>query len=327
MDSINDQSNRTGVTASLNNAGDEITLVDQDGDNVEVRRTDSNDNEWTINAAHADEKTGSIKLKSFENSLEALRVLEEGVDEDGNKIMVHKKLEAPDGSFIPLYYGDRATDSTGASQTFEESGKLQYWVTDAEENLVYMDKAHEGRFVAENQTYNIPPTGEPYTFVPNKDDEPQKAGETREELNLCVVRGYVKLECNKNFSANAGGVGDNFINKYDKSRQSATLEPVNDINITTQEGANNGISVVDGAIATIDQIRSVLGAIQNRFSATIANLSNVAENISSSKSRILDADFAKETAELTKAQILQEAGLSMLAQANKLPESALKLLG
>jgi flagellin len=69
-----------------------------------------------------------------------------------------------------------------------------------------------------------------------------------------------------------------------------------------------------------------LGAIQNRFESTIANLQNVSENVSAARSRILDADFAAETAALTKAQIMQQAGVAMLAQANQLPQTVLSLL-
>ena len=77
----------------------------------------------------------------------------------------------------------------------------------------------------------------------------------------------------------------------------------------------------------IDDTRAGLGAIQNRFDSTITNLNNVAENLSAARSRILDADFAQETAALTRNQILQQAGLSILAQANQSQQSVLALLG
>jgi len=79
-------------------------------------------------------------------------------------------------------------------------------------------------------------------------------------------------------------------------------------------------------LAQIDDQRAALGTIQNRFDSTIVNLSNVSENLSAAKSRILDADFAAETAQLTKSQILQQAGVAMLAQANMLPQTVLSLL-
>jgi flagellin len=86
-------------------------------------------------------------------------------------------------------------------------------------------------------------------------------------------------------------------------------------------------SILDDAIAKIDATRADLGAIQNRFQSAIRNLANVTENVSAARSRIRDADFAKETAELTRWQILQQAGTTILSQANQRPQAALNLLG
>ena len=97
--------------------------------------------------------------------------------------------------------------------------------------------------------------------------------------------------------------------------------------VSTQAGANAAISAVDLAIAEIDTIRGGLGAVQNRFESTIANLNNVSENLSAARSRILDADIAMETSAMTKNNILQQAGVSILAQANQAPQLALSLLG
>ncbi|RDI19536.1 flagellin [Pseudacidovorax intermedius] len=91
--------------------------------------------------------------------------------------------------------------------------------------------------------------------------------------------------------------------------------------------ALDAIDAVDAAISKISSARSTFGAAQNRFEATITNLQTAAENTSSAKSRITDADFAVETANLSRAQILQQAGTSMVAQANQMPQTVLKLLG
>ncbi len=98
---------------------------------------------------------------------------------------------------------------------------------------------------------------------------------------------------------------------------------INVLNVTT---ANAAIGVIDTAIGTIDTIRGDLGAIQSRMESTIANLNNVAENLSASRSRIMDADIAMETSALTRTNILQQAGVSVLAQANQTPQLALSLL-
>ena len=107
------------------------------------------------------------------------------------------------------------------------------------------------------------------------------------------------------------------------------LVSVEDINISgsTSEGAQNAIQTIDAALAQIDAQRADLGAAQNRFGFTIANLANVSENVSASKSRIEDTDYAAETAKLTKNQIMQQAGTTILAQSNQLPQAALSLLG
>ncbi|WP_430456164.1 flagellin [Rheinheimera sp.] len=99
------------------------------------------------------------------------------------------------------------------------------------------------------------------------------------------------------------------------------------LSIATVGGASTALASIDSAIKTIDGKRADLGAIQNRFQSTIRNLSNIVENVSGARSRIRDTDFAKETAELTRAQILQQASTTVLAQANTRPQSALSLLG
>jgi len=99
------------------------------------------------------------------------------------------------------------------------------------------------------------------------------------------------------------------------------------LEVSTAAGAQTAIGLIDDAIKTVDSQRADLGAIQNRFEHTISNLANVQENVSASRSRIRDTDFATETAAMTRNQILQQAGTSILAQANQLPQSALSLLG
>ncbi|MFZ5530013.1 MAG: flagellin, partial [Pseudomonadota bacterium] len=96
--------------------------------------------------------------------------------------------------------------------------------------------------------------------------------------------------------------------------------------VTSVTNANNTILSVDAALTTVSTLRSTFGAIQNRFESTIANLQATAENLTASRSRIQDTDFAQETASLTRSQILQQAGIAMLAQANALPNQVLSLL-
>ena len=103
--------------------------------------------------------------------------------------------------------------------------------------------------------------------------------------------------------------------------------PVSGLNISTSSAATSAISVIDAALETVGKYRADLGAVENRMTHTVDNLTNVAENTSAAKSRIEDADFASEAAALARAQILQQAGTAMLAQANAAPQNVLSLLG
>ncbi|NQY90013.1 MAG: flagellin [Colwellia sp.] len=98
------------------------------------------------------------------------------------------------------------------------------------------------------------------------------------------------------------------------------------IDISTVAGTADALKVIDAALQEISDSRANLGAVQNRFGHTINNLANISENVSASRSRIQDTDFASETAQMTKNQILQQAGTSILAQANQLPQAALSLI-
>ena len=96
--------------------------------------------------------------------------------------------------------------------------------------------------------------------------------------------------------------------------------------ITTQGNASTSIGAIDAALSIVNSARAKLGATQNRLETTVQDLKNNVENLSASRSRIKDADFASETATLAKNQILQQAGMAMLSQANQLPQQVLKLL-
>ena len=100
-----------------------------------------------------------------------------------------------------------------------------------------------------------------------------------------------------------------------------------DVDISTFEGAQAAITALDNALDSISAQRSELGAMQNRFESTSTNLQVNSENLSAANSQIRDADFATETAELSRTQVLQQAGISILAQANQRPQQVLSLLG
>lgn len=135
-----------------------------------------------------------------------------------------------------------------------------------------------------------------------------------------IVVGYITLDSDKSFSAD---VDTSNILAADAS---STLNKVSELDVTTFAKATDALKTVDSALAFISGERAKLGALQSRFETTISNLQVTSENLSASRSRIVDADFAQETANLSRAQILQQAGTAMVAQANQLPQGVLALL-
>ena len=106
----------------------------------------------------------------------------------------------------------------------------------------------------------------------------------------------------------------------------ATVTGFSTLDLSSVAGANLAMQYMDSALSAINSSRATLGAVQNRFSSVVSNLQTIAENLTASRSRIQDTDFAAETATLTRSQILQQAGTAMLAQANALPNNVLTLL-
>jgi flagellin len=117
-----------------------------------------------------------------------------------------------------------------------------------------------------------------------------------------------------------------FANAATGTLTATTTTGINALSVSGFSDAQLAIDQLDNALKEINTNRADLGAIQNRFSSVVANLQTTSENLSASRSRIRDTDFASETASLTRAQILQQAGVAMLAQANALPNNVLSLL-
>jgi flagellin len=140
-----------------------------------------------------------------------------------------------------------------------------------------------------------------------------------------IVSGYLTFDSNKSFVlSHATTVAAS--NAYVGFDTSSSLHKVADLDVTSVIKANDAIKTVDSGLAFISGERAKLGALQSRFESTINNLNITAENLTASRSRIVDADFAAETAALSRAQILQQAGTAMIAQANQLPQGVLALL-
>ncbi len=140
-------------------------------------------------------------------------------------------------------------------------------------------------------------------------------------VDVAVVTGQVVFDSDKSFGI-IGTAGATVTN----AQEASDLMGVSQLDVSQVESANEALAIVDAALATVNGQRAKFGAIQSRFGSTISNLQTNSENLSAARSRVRDADFAQETAELTRAQILQQAGTAMLAQANVAPQNVLTLL-
>jgi flagellin len=139
-----------------------------------------------------------------------------------------------------------------------------------------------------------------------------------------VNGGTVTLAAAENIVLTGDGLLLGFANANETfAKDTSTIASTN---VLTVAAANDTMQRIDAALTSVSNLRSTFGAIQNRFESTIANLTAISENLSASRSRIQDADFAAETAALTRAQILQQAGVAILAQANAAPQTVLALL-
>lgn len=178
--------------------------------------------------------------------------------------------------------------------------------------------ANDGRNIAIEDFANDAATDQTLVVTAKNTDDSAALGTavtiTENAGNSTNVQGEITF--NSNGSSSISSTAATLIDVTKNS----TLASVNTINVGTRAGANSAISIIDGALAAIDSKRADLGAVQNRFESTIGNLQNISENVSAARGRIQDTDFAAETANLTKNQILQQAGTSILAQANQLPD-------
>ncbi|RKJ97372.1 flagellin [Alicycliphilus denitrificans] len=135
--------------------------------------------------------------------------------------------------------------------------------------------------------------------------------------------GTLEFSSDKGFSiTDGGGTGSALVS----TTAAAKLNAVNEIDVSTVDGSTKALKIIDAALAAVNSQRASFGALQSRFETAVNNLQTSSENMSASRGRIQDADFASETANLSRTQILQQAGTAMVAQANQLPQGVLSLL-
>jgi flagellin len=186
--------------------------------------------------------------------------------------------------------------------------------------------ATTGKLVLKSDSGNDIAITNTNSFVATVGDDVNATGSTVSAGQVMALRGKIELTGKDGASVSVGGK-DTSITKLGLVAQGGSDEAIGGgLSVSTQANAQSAITRLDKAISFIAEQRSTMGAVQNRLSSTISNLASSGENLQSARSRIQDADFATETANLTRGQILQQAGTAMLAQANSLPNGVLSLL-
>lgn len=210
-------------------------------------------------------------------------------------------------------------DSMGGQRFVSENGKTAEWNVETGKNDLKLEfTTKKGEAVSININAKAGDDIEELaTYINGQSDKISASVGDEGKLQLFVAEPSIEgeLVVSGNLASElglAGGVG--------------TKATVDKLDVTSVGDAQVSIGVIDSALAYIDRERADLGAKQNRLGHSINNLSNIQENVSASNSRIKDTDFAKETTNMTKAQILQQSSTSILAQAKQLPNAALKLL-
>jgi flagellin len=209
---------------------------------------------------------------------------------------------------------NKQTAATGISASVDESGNFIRLEAGSGVDVVVGNTSGAGGITLTSESMNtsgVASTGGSESVASGNAD-----------ANFLSVRGTVTLDSSSGFNLTASAAG--MFAATETSAQSGST--VSLIDLSTFNKATFALRIADKALATISSQRAQFGAVQSRFSTTISNLQATSENLSASRSRILDADFAAETANLTRAQILQQAGTAMLAQANALPQNVLTLL-
>lgn len=220
----------------------------------------------------------------------------------------------------------RADDFRMGGQSFiADSGKTQDWSVDANNNALKLEfTKKDGEEVSIDLVANIgDDIEEVATYINGQTDLLKASVDEEGRLQIFMAEPDFADVTSAGITFSGSLADDLGLAAASGVGQKNTVQ---DIDITTVGGSQNAVGILDAALKYIDSQRADLGAKQNRLNHSINNLANIQENVEASKSRIKDTDFAKETTQLTKSQILQQAGTSILAQAKQLPNSAISLL-
>jgi flagellin len=303
---INEVSDETGVTATVN----ATEVVGGDGTNVDKTEYAIGDSaDLYVNGVNLgtvtlqDDGSGEIDLdKAKSDALSAIndKADQTGVTATDNGVSI--TLSAADGRNISVAIDNNAAADTGGTSIGALLG--------LDSNVAGIGEA---KFTEVEAARGL-------------------AAEANAEAQVYeTTYGTVKLESAKEIEVSAGSANASEVEalgfKTGTFGGGEDGQFLSDIDISTFEGATSAITAIDNAIGQVASQRADLGAIQNRLESTVSNLQVTSENLNAANSRIQDADFAAETAELSRTQVLQQAGISVLAQANAAGQQVLSLLG
>ena len=328
VEAINRISGASGVTAKAEN--NKVVLFDSDGDDIRIENT----------------KIGS----------EFVDLVVEKLGEDG---LVSNVIGQP----VRLGQGATSTNTlatfTQATGTLTKYASKEHSISDGTTTIKFTadadptDAELQAGFRAatgyDSFKYDIGISGTTITYTAREpgliqtaekpiltadvavDDEGALTdGTAGASADATRVSGTLKFVSAMSFSVEQAGDGADHATTpkgyFDTGSQTATLIDLTQVKISTEAGASDAISIIDAALDKVAQMRSDLGAVENRMEYTISNLMNIAEKTADSRSRLEDADFALESAQLAKNQVLQQAGTSMLSQANQMSQLVMELL-
>ncbi|NLS13217.1 flagellin [Vibrio sp. SM6] len=233
------------------------------------------------------------------------------------------QIGSDNGEAVMLNLRDMRSDNEmmgGTSYKVSGEGKTKDWNVSADANAFNMTlKDVNGKEHAININAKAGDDIEELATYINGQTDMVKASVSAEG-KLQIFAGTNKVNGDVEFSGSLAGE----LGMSDASKEKVTVDT---IDVTSVSGSQESVAIIDAALKYVDSHRAELGAFQNRFDHAINNLDNINENVNASASRIKDTDFARETTQLTKTQILSQASSSILAQAKQAPNSALSLLG
>jgi flagellin len=262
-------------------------------------------------AAGVNEETGNTGVSANANTSATLSAVADGTvsfdltSDDGTTVSISATVGGGDLGTLAAAIND-ASATTGVSAKVDGSS-------------VVLENVSGANIAIENFTTDNA-TSSDMKVTDAQGDDVTLSGAASSTTDSTLVTGTVDFSSSSAFSLQGGTA------EIVDAAKGGTLQSVSGIDITTAEGANKALETIDAALQTINSQRADLGAIQNRFTSTIDAIATTSENLSAAQSRILDADFAAETAKLAKSQVLQQAGISVLAQANARPQQVLSLL-